>query len=82
MPKYGKGLGREIYEAVKRGEITQPFNVADCRRFTVKKGWEIPEKYLRVALANSEVNRDHSETYKNYFVRVSEGMYVINKSHV
>lgn len=80
MSKYGRGLGREIFEAVKNGEITQPFNVSDCRQFALSKGWDVPESYLRVALANSEVHRDHSETYKNYFVRVSEGMYNINTS--
>ena len=80
MPKYGRGLGREIYEAVKKGEIIQPFNVSDCRNFTLSKEWDVPESYLRVALANSEVDRDHSDTYKNYFVRVSEGMYEINTS--
>ena len=80
MPKYGRGLGREIFEAVKRGDISQPFNVSDCRTFALSKNWNVPESYLRVALANSEVDRDHSETYKNYFVRVSNGMYEINQS--
>ena len=79
MSKYGRGLGREIFEAVKTGKIVEPFNVSKCRVFALSKGWDVPETYLRVALANSKVDRDHSETYKNYFIRVSEGMYKINK---
>ena len=78
MSKYGRGLGKEIYLAVKNGKISQPFNVADCRKYALSKGWDVPESYLRVVLANSEVNRDHSETYKNYFIRVSRGLYKIN----
>jgi len=79
MSKYGRGLGREIYEAVKKGIIKQPFNIADCRKFISSKGWNVPESYLRVLLSNSEVHRGHSGTYKNYFVRVSNGLYDINK---
>jgi len=78
MPKYGKGLGREIFEAAERGILIQPFNVEDCRRFALSKGWKIPESYLRVVLSNSEIDRKHSDTYKNYFIRVSEGRYRIN----
>ncbi len=78
VSKYGKGLGREIYIAAQSGEIKQPFNVADCRKYAKRREWDVRESYLRVVLANSEVNRDHSETYKNYFIRVSRGLYKIN----
>jgi len=78
MLKYGRGLGREIFEAARRGKIRQPFNVDDCRQFSFSKGWSVPEKYIRVVLANSERNRDHSDNYKDYFIRVSEGQYRIN----
>ncbi len=76
--KYGRGLGREIFEAVKAGKLPQPFDVAACREFARKRSWKPPESYIRVVLANSEVNRSHSETYHNYFERVAEGKYRIN----
>ena len=78
MAKYGRGLGREIYEAVRRGIIPQPFRVTDCREYILSRGWDVPETYLRVVLSNSEVHREHSETYKNYFIRVDRGLYRIN----
>ena len=76
--KYGRGLGREIFEAAKAGKLSQPFDVATCREFVRKRGWNPPESYIRVVLANSEVSRSHSETYFDYFVRVDEGKYKIN----
>lgn len=79
MRKYGKGLGKEIYLAVLNGDISEPFTVEDCRKYTMIRGWTIPENYLRVFLANSEKNRYHSSTYKSYFIRVSEGQYALNK---
>jgi len=78
ISKYGEGLGREIYLAAQNGEIQQPFNVADCQKYAQKRGWDVRENYLRVFLANSELNREHSETYKNYFIGVSRGLYRIN----
>lgn len=78
MAKYGRGLGREIYEAAKRGSIHQPFNVADGREYARSRGWTIPETYIRVVLSNSEVHRGHSDTYKNYFIRIEKGQYIIN----
>jgi len=75
MPKYGRGLGKEIFFAARDGRITQPFSVEDCREFSKSKGWDVPENYIKVVLANSEVGRKHSPTYKNYFIRVSEGKY-------
>jgi hypothetical protein len=69
MPKYGRGLGKEIFFAAMDGRITQPLE------FSKSKGWDVPENYIKVVLANSEVDRKHSPTYKNYFIRVSEGKY-------
>jgi len=80
MSKYGRGLGKEIYMAVNSGEISQPITVSKCREFALSKGWEVPESYLRVVLTNSERRRTHSDTYKDYFVRVSRGKYTINPS--
>ena len=48
MSKYGRDLGKEIYIAVKNGIISQPFNVADCTKYALLKGWNVPESYLRV----------------------------------
>ncbi len=78
MSKYGRGLGKELFLAVIEGRMSQPFSVEDCRKYAKSRGWDVPENYLRVALANSEVKRGHSPTYKDYFVRVSEGKYIIN----
>jgi len=78
MVRYGQGLGREIYKAAKLGIIKQPFEVKDCRQFSLSKNWDVPESYIRVVLSNSEVDRNHSKTCKNYFRRVAEGSYRIN----
>ena len=32
MPKYGRGLNREIVEAVNRGEMSEPFGIRDVER--------------------------------------------------
>ena len=80
MPKYGKGLGKEIYLAAKKGIILQPFTVSDCRKFVLSKGWDVPESYLKVVLANSERERNHSDNYTDYFSRVSKGKYIINSA--
>jgi hypothetical protein len=33
MPKYARGLNREIVGAVNQGIIIEPFSVADIRQF-------------------------------------------------
>lgn len=82
ISKYGRGLGKEIYFAALGGEIKQPFNVNDCRKYAKDRGWNVPKSYFRVVLSNSEVNRNHSKTYKNYFIRVSRGLYKIINPNV
>ncbi len=81
MVKYGRGLGREIYIAARDGEIDEPFSVADCRNHAKSRGWDVPETYMMVCLANGEANRDHSPTYKDFFVRVGDGMYKTNPNY-
>lgn len=36
------------------------------------------ENYLAVILSNSEISRNHSPTYKDFTIRVSDGVYKIH----
>lgn len=76
MPKYGRGLNREMVAAVNRGFITEPFTVKEVRWLIKKKGWkpEPPEEYVVVALANG-ASDNHSPTYKKYFLSIGDGLY-------
>lgn len=74
MPKHGRGLNKEISIAVKEGKIIEPFSVSDIRTFVSSKGWEIPETYISVCLANGS-SETHSSTYKKYFIAVAGGKY-------
>ena len=78
MPKYGRGLNREIVSAINSGIISEPFYVADVRMVIKKKGWkpEPPEVYVTVTLANG-ASEDHSHTYKKYFHSLGEGQYML-----
>ena len=38
MPKYGRGLNREIVGAVNQGIIVEPFSVSDIRHFAKDAG--------------------------------------------
>jgi len=81
MPKYGRGLNREIVGAVNQGIIIEPFSVADIRQFAKECGWDVPENYLIVSLANAS-SKDHSFTYKKYFQSLGNGRYqLISKYH-
>ena len=76
LSKYDRGFAREIYEAARNGEISQPFNVAKIRLFAEHRWAPTPtESFLRSVLPNSEVNDSHSLTYKKYFRRVRLGWY-------
>ncbi len=76
MPKYGRGLNREIVAAVNKGSIVEPFGVREVRRLIREKGWkpEPPEVYVVVTLANG-ASDNHSPTYKKYFLSAGEGLY-------
>jgi hypothetical protein len=82
MPKYGRGLNREVVAAVNRGSITEPFSVREVRRMIKKKGWKPKpsEKYVVVALANG-ASDNHSHTYKKYFLSVGEGLYKLRSEY-
>ena len=76
MPKYGRGLNREVVAAVNRGSITEPFTVREVRRLIEENSWEPvpPEVYIVVALANG-ASENHSPTYKKYFLSVGDRLY-------
>jgi hypothetical protein len=78
MPKYGRGLNYEIALAVQRGLITQPFNIADIRRFVQSRNWIVPDTYLNVCLANGASN-NHSPSYKKYFEAIGNGTYTLSR---
>jgi len=73
-PKYGKGLGREIVNAVKNGEIKEPFSLSNIYDFIKIKNWAVPDTYSSVCLANHSAE-NHSPTYKKYFISVENGKY-------
>ena len=82
MPKYGRGLNREIVAAVNKGSIIEPFSVREVRWLIREKGWkpEPPEVYVVVALANG-ASDNHSPTYKKYFLSVGEGLYKLRTKY-
>ena len=78
MPKYGRGLNRELAEAVKKGEIANKLNMDVIERFAKKQGWDVPQSYINVALANGS-SETHSLTYKKYFKSLGNGDYQVKK---
>ena len=74
LPKYGSGLNKEVFLAVKAGEISEPFCIKDIKTFIDKRGWDVPEKYINVCLANAAAE-NHSLTYKKYFRAFGDGQY-------
>jgi hypothetical protein len=80
MPKYGRGLNREIVGAVNKGIIFEPFRTSDIRQFTASKGWSVPETYINVTLANASSD-EHSETYKKFFIRIDDGIYKVKPNY-
>jgi len=80
MPKYGRGLNKEIYLAVKSGEIATIFGIGEVRAFIKRKGWNAPDSYINVCLANAAAE-NHSLTYKKYFKSIGNGVYTIDTEH-
>lgn len=80
MPKYGRGLGREIVGAVNMGLLNEPFTVASVRAFAMRKNWDVPENYLIVSLSNAAAE-NHSRNYKKYFDSIGSGNYRIRKEY-
>jgi uncharacterized protein YbcC (UPF0753/DUF2309 family) len=80
MTKYGRGLNREIVSAVNMGIIYEPFSIAQIKEHLESKGWEIPETYINVCLANGS-SKKHSLTYKKYFISLGNGKYRIKQDY-
>ncbi|GAB6180364.1 hypothetical protein JCM14036_16830 [Desulfotomaculum defluvii] len=80
MAKYAEGLGNEIVNAVNNGEISEPLDYKKVESFFKKKGYSVPENYIRVILSNSTEN-NHSPTYTKYFIRVSKGKYILHPDY-
>ena len=80
MPKYGRGLNREIVAAVNRGAILEPFGVREIIDYAAGRGWHPPESYTRSTLANASSGA-HSQTYKKYFEALGEGRYALRPEY-
>ena len=80
MPKYGRGLNREIVAAVNRGDIVEPFGVREIMSYAAGRGWDPPESYTRSTLANASSDV-HSQTYKKYFHALGEGRYEVRPEY-
>jgi hypothetical protein len=81
MAKYGRGLNREVVSAVNMGIIYEPFSIAQIKEYLASKGWEIPDTYINVCLANGS-SKNHSHTYKKYFISVGNGKYRLKQDYV
>jgi hypothetical protein len=77
VAKYGRGLGIEFAEAVRTGRVKEPFGIRDVRAFANSRGWNPPDTYINVLLANSSAET-HSPTYRKLFVSLGEGMYALS----
>ena len=80
MPKYERGLNREIVAEVNSGIISEPFRVADVRKMITRKRWkpEPTNEYINSSLANGS-SETHSLTYKKYFQSSGRGTYIVRK---
>lgn len=77
MAKYGDGFGIEFVHAVKQKLIKEPFTIQDVKWFAQYKGWDVPDHYMNVLLANGSAE-SHSPTYKKYFRSLENGQYVLS----
>ena len=78
MAKYGDGFGIEFVRAVKQGLIKEPFTTQDVKWFAQYKGWDIPDHYVNVLLANGS-SPNHSLNYKKYFEAQHDGEYILSE---
>lgn len=74
MTKCGRGLAKEFALAVRNGEISEVFNIADLVKFIDSRGWNPSKSYVTVLLANSSSTK-HSKTYVKYFMSCGNGQY-------
>lgn len=78
MPKFGRGLNREVVAEVNAGNIKEPFSIADVKEMIQRKAWNPPptDKYVNSCLADAASN-NHSHTYGKYFESVGAGFYKV-----
>jgi len=76
MPKYGRGLNREIVASVNSGSLQEPLTVDKIRKWLGNQKWgaKVPEKYTAVCLTNAS-STEHSPGFKKYFEKIREGEY-------
>ena len=77
MSRSEQGLSFAFVDAVKKGEIQEPFSTADLKHFVALHSWDYSERYLNVLLANG-ASATHSLTYTKCFKRVGRGQYVLS----
>jgi len=82
MPKYGRGLNRELVGAVNAGMVEEPFSTSEVRKLVQLKNWypSPTDSYINVALSNGS-SPDHSLTYKKYFISLGNGKYRLRESY-
>jgi hypothetical protein len=80
MPKYGRGLNREIVGAVNQGILTEPLTAAKVRQYAESRGWNSPDAYIDVALSNG-ASSEHSQTYRKYFDALGGGKYTVKRQY-
>lgn len=82
MPKYGRGLNREVVAAVNTGTMPDQFSVSDVRSMVSRKKWcpEPTENYINCCLGNGSSDT-YSLTYKKYFRSVGDGMYIVRDEY-
>ena len=70
------GLINDFIEAIRSGNIKEPFTTFDLKHFVVQNNWEYSDNYLNVALGNhsSEI---HSMRYRKVFISLGNGTYKI-----
>jgi len=69
-------LREDILDAVIDGHIGQ--NGVVTRQEVIRYFKNHPESYTGVILSNSEMDRDHSPTYKSFTQRIGNGRYRIH----
>ena len=78
--RYGEGLGKEIIKAINNGELIEPISTQMIKQFCKSKGWDVPDNYTNVYLANSS-SEHHSKNFKKCFYNVGENQYVLRDEY-
>jgi len=81
MAKYGKGLNKEIVDAINRGEIQNPFGIQDVILFTKNRGWNISLRHIGASLSNG-CGRDCNGSRIKYFERFYHGAYRLDPKFI